>query len=298
MVLLAQFSDVHLGPLPPVTAADLASKRLLGYINWRRNRAHRHDDALLAALIADMRTAGPDQIVVTGDLVNLGLEAEYPLARAWLDALGTPDHVTAVPGNHDAYVPGALELGLRAWSPYMSGDDATPAAFPFLRRRGPLALIGVSTATPSPPLMATGRVGPEQAAGLATVLEAAGREGLFRVVLIHHPIAGDAPQHRALTDAALVRDAIAKHGAELVLHGHDHRTTVTAVPGPHGPVPVIGANAASLRPRPGRSGASYNLFDIDGNTHAWRVTMRERGVKDDARVETISERTLEIPSGR
>ena len=172
MVLLAQLSDIHLGPLPPATAAELASKRILGYLNWLRNRSRQYDDAVLAALAADMRAAGPDQIVVTGDLVNLGLPAEYPAARAWLDSLGSPDRVTAIPGNHDAYVPGALDHAIRAWAPFMSGDNPAPAAFPFLRRRGKLALIGVSTAIPSPPFMAVGEVGGEQAEAVG---EAAGR---------------------------------------------------------------------------------------------------------------------------
>ncbi|TIO72439.1 MAG: metallophosphoesterase, partial [Mesorhizobium sp.] len=34
MLRLAHISDVHLGPLPDVTYRDLASKRVLGYVNW------------------------------------------------------------------------------------------------------------------------------------------------------------------------------------------------------------------------------------------------------------------------
>ena len=71
MFRLAHLSDVHLGPLPPVSFADLASKRVTGYVNWRRNRAHRMMDNALDALIADMLGQRPDHIAVTGDLVNL-----------------------------------------------------------------------------------------------------------------------------------------------------------------------------------------------------------------------------------
>ncbi len=299
MVLLAQFSDVHLGPLPPVTLAELASKRALGYLNWRRNRARIHDDAILAALVADMHAARPDQVVVTGDLVNLGLPAEYPAAVAWLKTLGAPHDVTVIPGNHDAYVVGAVHHHTTRWRAYASGDgaDAGRSTYPFLRRRGPLALIGVSSAVPSAPLMATGHVGPEQIAALARLLEATGRDGLFRIVLIHHPIAaGSAHWHRRLTDAADVRAAIARHGAELILHGHNHRTSVMTVPGPHGPVPVVGATAASLRPRPHHAGGGYNLFEIGGEPGAWQVTMRERGASEGGRIETRSERTLAVPT--
>jgi len=297
MVVLAQISDVHLGPLPPITAGDLMSKRVFGYLNWRRNRAKKHDDAVLAALLGDIAAASPDQIVVTGDLVNLGLPAEYSAARAWLEKLGPPERVTAIPGNHDGYVAGALDHAMREWAPWISGDDATTPHFPFLRQRGPLALIGVSTAVATAPLMATGEVGEAQAAELGRLLETAGEASLFRIVLIHHPVGEGAPWYRALTDAGRMRATIARHGAELILHGHDHHTTVTDIPGPDGPVPVVGAAAASLRPRPERPSGSYNLFDIDGAPGAWRVIMRERGIQNDGSVAPVSERELAIPGG-
>ncbi|RVC83466.1 metallophosphoesterase, partial [Mesorhizobium sp. M4A.F.Ca.ET.022.05.2.1] len=44
MFRLAHISDVHLGPLPGVTYRELASKRVVGYVNWQRNRRrHMHD---------------------------------------------------------------------------------------------------------------------------------------------------------------------------------------------------------------------------------------------------------------
>lgn len=296
MVLLAHISDVHLGPLPRVTVRDLASKRLAGYLNWRRNRVRKHDDAVLAALLADMAAARPDHLAVTGDLVNLGLPAEYATARAWLAALGSPEHVTAIPGNHDAYVAGALDHAVHDWAPWMTGDGEAAQHFPFLRRRGPLALIGLSSAVATAPLMATGTLGQKQIAELERLLDTTKAEGLFRVVLIHHPVKEGGPWYRALTDADRFRAAIARHGAELVLHGHDHHTTLVTIPGPAGPVPVIGAAAASLRARPERAGGSYNLFTIKGTAGDWHATMRERRIQADGSVVTASEHELAIPA--
>jgi 3',5'-cyclic AMP phosphodiesterase CpdA len=297
MVVLAQFSDVHLGPLPPFRAADLASKRVLGYLNWQRNRSRVHADSVLSALVADMHAARPDQIAVTGDLVNLGLPAEYRAAHAWLAMLGAPRDVTVVPGNHDAYVASGVAEYTEQWRVFSTGDGRTgQSGFPFLRRRGPLALIGVSSAVPTGPFMATGRVGPQQAAALATLLADAKAEGLFRVVLIHHPVAEHgATRLRRLVDAARVRAVIAEHGAELVLHGHNHRTSVMTVPGPRGPVPVVGATATSLRPRPHHAGGGYNLFAIDGEPGRWTATLRERAVTEAGLVETRLERALNVP---
>jgi 3',5'-cyclic AMP phosphodiesterase CpdA len=298
MVLLAQFSDVHLGPLPKVSVADLASKRLLGYLNWQQGRGRIHADAVLSALSADMRAARPDQLVVTGDLVNLALPAEFRQARAWLATLGAPHDVTVIPGNHDAYVASGVAAYGAEWRDFASGDDGR-SGFPFLRRRGALALIGVSSAVATGPFMATGRVGAAQAAALATLLDQAGREGLFRIVLIHHPPAEHAATRgRRLVDAGRVRAVIAEHGAELVLHGHNHRTSITFVPGPLGPVPVVGATAASLKPRPHHAGGGYNLLAVDGSRGAWHVVLRERAMTEAGAVETRLERTLDIPGSK
>jgi 3',5'-cyclic AMP phosphodiesterase CpdA len=291
MMLLGQISDPHLGPLPPIRARELASKRALGALNWRQNRARTHDDAVLDLLVADMRAARPDHIAVTGDLVNLALPAEFPAARAWLETLGGPHDVSVIPGNHDAYVAGSIERLIEAWRPYLEGDGKR-LGFPFVRRRGEIALIGVSTAVPTLPLMATGRVGGDQAAALARALDATGREKLFRVVLIHHPPMASRHWYRRLTDSERVRAALAEHGAELVLHGHDHKATVHHLPGPEAPIPVIGGTAASLRPRRDRAGGAWNLFRIEGGPGAWRVTMSERGATERGTVETIAEREL------
>lgn len=276
MPLIAHLSDVHLGPLPPVTAGDLMSKRAFGYLNWRRNRAHTFDPEVLAALVADVKAAHADHIAVTGDLVNLGLPAEYTAARAWLDTLGAPADVTVVPGNHDSYVPGALAQAV-AWQAFSTGDDGG-TTFPFVRRRGPLAIIGVSTAVATLPLMATGRIDTDQAQQLGLALAAAGREKLCRVVLIHHPVTpGATIWTRRLIGADLVRHAIRRFGAELVLHGHNHRLSVASLPGPSGAVPVVGVASPSTRAHGHKPAGSYNLIKIVGEPGAWAIGLFERG---------------------
>src|SRR6266536_2196562 len=72
---LAHLSDPHLPPLPAARLRDLAGKRALGYLNWTRNRHKYHRREVLDALVADMQAQRPDHIAVTGDLVNLALEA-------------------------------------------------------------------------------------------------------------------------------------------------------------------------------------------------------------------------------
>ena len=287
MFVLAHLSDPHLGPLPPPRISELASKRLLGFVNWhlRRRRQHRFD--VLAALVEDMKAAAPDHIAVTGDLVNIALPAEYEAARTWLESVGPPDRVSLVPGNHDIYVHATSGHARSLWDEYMRGDTGAvpkaPLHFPFVRRRGPVALIGISTALPTFPLLATGKVGAEQIEGLAHSLAQLKHEGLYRVVLIHHPPAGKEHWQKRLVDAAAVRRALREHGADLVLHGHHHLHAIEWIDGPSGRIPVVGVPSASVAHGSEDDPAAYHLFYVDGAPGAWRCELIMRGLAADGR---------------
>jgi 3',5'-cyclic AMP phosphodiesterase CpdA len=279
--LLAHLSDPHLAPLPRPRASELIGKRVTGFVNWRRKRGAMHQPAVLARIVADLKAQAVDHIAVTGDLVNLALPAEYPAARAWLETLGRPTDVTLVPGNHDAYVRSGVAASLTHWGDFMRGDEtpANASPFPFLRQRGPLALIGLSTSVPSLPLMATGRIGDEQLQRLADILERCRRNGLYRVVMIHHPPTSKRSHHlKRLTDAPRLRDVLARHGAELVIHGHNHRHQTVWIDGASGRIPAIGVPSASEAPPGEHDAAGYNLYRIDGEPGAWRCDVIRRGV--------------------
>jgi 3',5'-cyclic AMP phosphodiesterase CpdA len=283
MFRLAHLSDIHLGPLPEVTYRDLASKRITGYINWQRSRRKLMHEGVLGVIVDAVRAERPDHIVITGDLVNLALDAEIEIARQWLEEFGTPDQVTVVPGNHDAYVPGALDKVCRAWGPWMAGDDATGPvsrdSFPFCRVRGPVALLGVSSARASAPFMASGFFRERQAEILGRLLDAADRRGLFRAVLIHHPpVRGAAPTHKRLFGIGLFQKLMRRHGAELVLHGHTHEPTHFHIPGRHGDVAVIGVSAATQGLEGHRHPAQFNLFEIGGSHGCWSVRLTRFGL--------------------
>ncbi|MDJ0931593.1 MAG: metallophosphoesterase [Breoghania sp.] len=279
MFRLAHLSDPHLGPLPNPTLLELASKRAIGYLNWQRNRASKFTSEYLDGLVADLKAQEPDHIALTGDLVNIAIDAELGPARRWLDKLGPAHDVSVAPGNHDAYVPGALRRASEAWAPYMRGDDDhIPGAYPYVRRRDDVALVGVSSARASAPFFATGHVSTEQAKLLCQKLKALGRDGVFRVVMIHHPpVRGSTDWYKRLIAGSRVRAAILQGGAELVLHGHTHIDSLHWLKGPVGPVPVVGVPAASNAPGGKKPGARYNLFKIERAGNDWRCYWRERG---------------------
>ena len=279
MFVLAHLSDPHLGPLPAPRLRELLGKRATGFINWRRKRHRIHRGDVLARIVADLTAQAPDHIAVTGDLVNISLPGEYPPALAWLASLGPPHGVTLVPGNHDIYVREAARLPQLHWSDYMRGDDSAMTAFPFLRRRGPLALIGLSTAVPTAPFMATGRLGGGQLARLAEMLDRCAREGLFRVVMIHHPpISTPARRLKRLVDGPDFCAVLARHGAELVIHGHDHARSLIELKGPRGTIPVVGVPSASEAPPGEHDRAGYNLYVVEGEAGAWRCEAISRGL--------------------
>lgn len=283
MYRLAHFSDIHIGPLPAVTYRQLASKRITGYINWHRNRRHHMQDGIPERLIEDLRKFPHDHIAVTGDLVNLALDSEIEVARLWMEELGSYEDVTLVPGNHDAYVPGALDKACKAWGGWMTGDGARHPmdrnSFPFLRRREPLAIIGVSSARASAPFMASGYFTAKQAKRLSQLLEETGREGLFRVVLIHHPpVRGATAAHKRLLGITRFQQVIREQGAELILHGHTHLPTTHWIADRKGAVPVVGVAAAGQATGSAKPAAQYNLFEIEGERGRWRVCLTRRGI--------------------
>jgi len=276
MFTLAHLSDLHLASQPRLS--QLIGKRGLGFINWQRKRKFIHRPEVLDAVTQDLKTQTADHIAVTGDLVNLSLPDEYTRARQWLESLGRPVDVTAIPGNHDVYVRGVEQAPGAFWGDYLRGDDGLQR-FPFIRRRGNVALIALSTGLPTAPFLATGCLGTRQLSRFADALDQT--RGHFRIVLIHHPPMSPLRRFlRRLTDGKALRRLLAAKGAELLIHGHDHRRSLVWLAGPQGTkIPAVGvpsASAAALHG--GEDGAGYNLFRIDGAAGRWHceLTARQR----------------------
>lgn len=291
MYRLAHISDIHLPPLPRTHIKDLLGKRLLGWLSWQKHRRHIHRIEVLDQLSADLLQQAPDQIAVTGDLVNISLPAEFRMAADWLNALGPPTQVSVVPGNHDAYVQVPESQGLDAWKAYMSGDDSqAEPVFPYLRRRGPLSLIGLTTALPTAPGLASGALGEQQCAALESLLQETRQS--VRVVLLHHsPLPDVSKPRKALRDGEHLRAVLKRQGAELVLHGHEHRLISGQLEGPDRPIPVRGTASASALPHGHKPGARYQLYGFEQlDDKRWQITVETRGYSlDEGRFIAVSD---------
>ncbi|HEX7840210.1 MAG TPA: metallophosphoesterase [Kofleriaceae bacterium] len=276
---LAHFSDLHLLSHDGARWLDLANKRWIGAMNLLSNRSrHYHVDAF-DDMVSDLNASGVDHVLCTGDVTNLALRQEFEFARGKFDrfALG-PAGVTVIPGNHDAYVAEGVPLFAElfaefaacdpgwAWTAAEAGPDEGPEElrWPIVRVRGHLALIGTSTSRATPWFTAYGRLGSGQLARLGAVLRDPRLAGKARVVAIHHPPAGKRAESRVrgLRDHAAFAAVIAEAGADLIVHGHEHRDMTEALPGPSGPVPVRGiASGTYFHNKPERV-ARYRIYEL------------------------------------
>jgi len=267
----------------------MSFKQTLGWLKWTLKRSKEHRTEVLDALVEDLQTAQPDHVVVTGDLTNLGMEAEFPAAVTWLQRLGGPQQVSIVPGNHDTYTFSSPAVLWHHWMDYLQSDSQDRAIreplqdFPTLRIRGPIALVGVSSAQPTNLFYANGNVGKGQLERLEQLLHSLTESGLCRIVLIHHPLSKEGiAQRRRLSDAQAVQDILQRAGADLVLHGHIHRTSVMTLPGRDSVIPVVGVRSSSAIGRKPHKRSRYHLYRIERldsplDSRRFRITMVTRG---------------------
>jgi len=276
---LVHISDFHLCQPSGISPGRFLNKRLFSYLSWRIRRQREHRPQVLEALTRAVQAMEADHVVVTGDLTQLALPSEFDQARSILQALGPPQKVFVVPGNHDALVAVSWPESWARWADYMASDSANPqpqVEFPTLRIRGPVALIGLCTARPTPLLSAAGSIGTRQLQRLAEILQETARQSLFRVLLIHHPpIPGMVSFHKRLMDAEAFAVIAKQHGAELILHGHSHLCSRAEMEGPLGRIPVLGISSASAAsPRPQRR-AAVRSVRIARTAEGWTTTFQD-----------------------
>ncbi len=273
---VAHFSDLHLGPLPQGAALhDFRTKRLLGALSWHYRRKKLHDPKVADALRVDILNSKPDHIAFTGDGVNIASPKEFPLLLKWIEHFGAADFLSYIPGNHDTYVKTAYEKSLGLIEPYMRGDMRGEQQFPYVRLRRNVALIGLNSAIPRGFHSAEGRLGNAQREALRARLVELKNKGFYRLVMIHHPPAiGIATRYRSLIDAPELMAVLAEAGAELVIHGHNHRREMNWLETGASRIPLIGVPSASMASP--HHPAEWNLYSITRNGGRWQTQVSMR----------------------
>ena len=274
MLRIAHISDPHiLSPRGAEWRQMLLNKRITGYANLvlRRGRVHRRE-YLLAVMQAAAQRA--DHVVVTGDITNLALESEFHEAQSLLRSLARSLEVTVVPGNHDIYLrsthrkrrfPHHFAEFLRSDLPELA-THSPAGPFPCVKLRGPVAIIGMSSAVPRPPFIAAGYVGREQLDALDRVLAHPEVGRRTPVILIHHPVLDSRSRWRqlrdGLVDAAALRAHLMRVDRGLVLFGHIHIRLRRALQTNHGKLDVVSASGAALDHPDRAVRAGFNVYEI------------------------------------
>ena len=273
---IAHFSDLHLYARGGTPAWRFFNKRLTGWVNLRANRGNIHRAGYVEAIAREIARLGVEHVVVTGDMTNLALEAEYELARDVIEheLKLDPSQVTVVPGNHDVYTRGSLvsrrfEHYFAAWLRSDLPDLATDAnggRFPIVKLRGNAAIVALSSAVPRLPFVAAGALRPAQIAALGRILEHPEVLGRTVVIAMHHPAVYRHSRLKmyleGLRDAPALLAQLHALPRGLLLHGHLHRRIQRDVPTGTGHVNQVGATSASLHHDAADRMAGFNVYEL------------------------------------
>jgi 3',5'-cyclic AMP phosphodiesterase CpdA len=219
-VVIAQISDLHCGS-----------------IYYRTALAH--------AMLDEVNELGPDIVVVTGDITDMGLHDDYLAARALLDAIEC-ERMLVVPGNHDA-----RNVGEVHFETLFGARDSEILL-------GGVHLIGVDSSEPD---LDSGRVGREKYRWLE---ERLGEPSEFKILAIHHhlvPVPGTGRERNIVADAGDLLRVLTESGVDLVLCGHKHVPNVWRL---EDMFIVNAGTACSVRVR-GREEPGYNVLEVFSN---------------------------------
>jgi 3',5'-cyclic AMP phosphodiesterase CpdA len=240
MTKIAHLTDLHLVEENHATSRTSAHRLRLSWLSLLRPLDPERRRRRAANAIEQAFASGADHLVITGDLTEDGMPAQFEVLAAVLAESRWPaSRVTLVPGNHDYYnddtaFKEALEGPLR---PYRE----TSRAGAVVAFAGAL-LVPVSTAFHQAFTKSAGGMERDGLEAIDGAAREASKKGVALVVAQHHPPEGHAlapiqwidgfQQHRELTALLLQYD----HAH--VMHGHTH----------------------TLSDRPVRSGASARVF--------------------------------------
>lgn len=276
-MIISHTSDIHLPLTFKPNISSLFNKRVIGYINHYSNRRNVHKLENIELILNDIKLKNKTgHTILSGDIVNLSLEEEFIKANEFLGKYFTKNNLSIIPGNHDAYVNIKYKNSLCHLTNYL--DESAPlnqdSPFPYIKKIKNIALIGISTAVPSPPFMCWGRVSKEQLIKLEEILSSIEKENNFVLLFLHHPIHHyGAFNLKGLLNKEELIETISKFNIHLIIHGHLHREIHNSIEIKEVLVPCIGAPSGS---RDKNSGLSYLEYQIDKINDKWNLKVYRR----------------------
>ncbi len=222
------------------------------------------DDAVLR-LAAEL---DPELVLCTGDLTHRNRRDQHERAAAFLRSLDRP--LLVVPGNHDLpAIPPA-----RWATPFSAFHRVWPETEPAYVSES-LAVIALNSVRPLK--YQRGALDVDQVEHAAAILRGA-PPGALRAVALHHHVAA-APWRtgkRSIPRRAKVLAALGEAGADLVVSGHTHQSSVVASAeflgaGRVGSGVVLATTAGLGRPRSSRHAEACGLNVYEAGAGALRV---------------------------
>jgi 3',5'-cyclic AMP phosphodiesterase CpdA len=284
-----QLSDLHLSSPGFPNPYRLFNKRILGYLSWLKKRRFIHQRRILDCAIDEISSLDADHLVITGDLLHIGLRNEFEQSAKWLAQLDGPSDITIIPGNHDLYVREKWSRSFDYWQEFMIGDntpypgspdsdnalDKLNALYPIIRVRNQVAFIGISSVFESPWFRATGLICNEQLSRLKTMLNNSAFRDYCKVLLVHHPVTlTHTKPRKCLINHRELTDLLSQSPVDLVLHGHEHKTSIEYITlNNNKNIPVVGIASSSSASTSDNTRAEFALYDIQKNNSAWNILM-------------------------
>jgi 3',5'-cyclic-AMP phosphodiesterase len=226
MLDLAHVTDLHLVERRhrDRTGADWHRLQMLS-VGRTIEYASRKEKAVQALRRASRNAA---HVIVTGDLTEDGVPAQFELLAEVLDEAGIdPGRLTLVPGNHDRYADaGAFERALSGPLRRYAAASRSSTVLPLGRDAW---LMPVSTAVAQSCLRSAGRMSSVDVDRIDQLARAARRARKLALVAQHHPPHGHGgPAWNwidGLVNAAVGRALLHTHERLQFIHGHTHKLT-------------------------------------------------------------------------
>ena len=275
-MIISHISDIHLPITLKPNFRDLLNKRLFGFINHSSNRKKIHDIENVKMIFDDILKNPDGHTILTGDIVNLSLRSEFELASDFLGGYFPKEKLSIIPGNHDYYVKCDYEDSMYMLRRYTENNTSYSQAspFPYLKLFNDIAIIGISTAVVSPPLMSWGRVSKTQLDVIAEILRSLSKDNYFIVLLLHHPLHEFGfLNFKGLLNKNSLIEVLKEFDINLILHGHLHTESQKKIFLNEVNVPCFGAPSTS---KENKGKLSFLKYDIDKVNDKWNLKVYRR----------------------